>query len=90
MPSHREGFGMPILEAGISGMPIFTTQIPAAVEIGQNDVIRFSLDDPASKVARMIREWARTSPTQSLRVRVRQNYTWQAILQRQILPLLQK
>ena len=34
MPSHREGFGMPILEAGLIGMPIFSTEIPAAEEIG--------------------------------------------------------
>jgi glycosyltransferase involved in cell wall biosynthesis len=88
MPSHREGYGMPILEAGVSGMPIFTTQIPAAIEIGQRDVRLFSQDDPPEKVAELILRWAHSNLTHGLRVRVRQNYTWQAIFRHQILPVL--
>ena len=88
MPSHREGFGMPILEAGMIGMPIFTAENPAANEIGQNDVTWFSPEDNAEKVAGMILEWVRSSPTQALRNRVRHNYSWQAIFQHHILPLL--
>jgi glycosyltransferase involved in cell wall biosynthesis len=88
MPSHREGFGMPILEAAMIGMPVFSTQIPAAVEIGQQDVTIFSKDDDAVKVAQMILEWAHNDPLQRLKRRVRQNFTWRAIFQHQILPLL--
>jgi len=88
MPSHREGFGMPILEAGMIGMPIFTTSIPAAEEIGGSDVTCFSTNDMADKVAGMILTWHKSSPTQTMRVRVRQNYTWQAIFQHDIRPLL--
>ncbi len=88
MPSHREGFGMPILEAGLIGLPIFTTEIPAAQEIGGQEVIRFSPNDPAGKVAEQILSWILDSPTQRLRQRIRQNYTWQAIFEHQILPLL--
>ncbi len=88
MPSHREGFGMPILEAGMTGMPIFSTDIPAAQEIGQADVMSFSTDDPAAEVAERILDWARSSREQQLRVRVRQNYSWQAVFDRAILPLL--
>jgi glycosyltransferase involved in cell wall biosynthesis len=88
MPSHREGFGMPILEAGMVGMPIFTTSIPAAEEIGGGEVMRFSFDDPAEKVAGMILSWAKTNPIQLLRQRVRQNFTWRAIFRNDILPLL--
>lgn len=88
MPSHREGFGMPILEAGLVGMPVFTTSIPAAQEIGGQDVIRFAPDAGHEQVAGMILAWARSSPIQRLRQRVRQNYTWQAVFDRAILPLL--
>ena len=88
MPSHREGFGMPILEAGLIGMPIFTADIPAAQEIGGQEVIQFSPDDPAGKVAELILRWREDSSTQRLRQRIRQNYTWQAIFQQDILPLL--
>jgi glycosyltransferase involved in cell wall biosynthesis len=88
MPSHREGFGMPILEAGMMGMPIYSTEVPAAVEIGGQQVNRFSPEDPAAKVAEMISSWAQNSSTQRLRQHIRQNYTWQAIFNHDIFPLL--
>jgi glycosyltransferase involved in cell wall biosynthesis len=88
MPSHREGFGMPILEAGLIGMPIFSTEIPATEEIGGQDLIRFSADASPEQVAELILEWARNSPTQRLRQQVRKNFTWQAIFNHDILPLL--
>ncbi len=88
MPSHREGFGMPILEAGLIGMPIFSTEIPASEEIGGQEVIRFSADSSADQVAELILGWARNSPTQRLRQRIRKNFTWQAIFKHDILPLL--
>ncbi len=88
MPSHREGFGMPILEAGLIGMPIFTTEIPAAEEIGGQEVFQFSPQDPAEQVADLIIRWIGESSTQKLRQRIRQKYTWQTIFQHDILPLL--
>ena len=88
MPSRREGFGMPILEAGMMGMPIFSTEVPAAEEIGGRQVNRFSPEDPAAKVAEMISSWAQNSSTQRLRQHIRQNFTWQAIFHHDILPLL--
>jgi glycosyltransferase involved in cell wall biosynthesis len=88
MPSHREGFGMPILEAGMIGMPIFTTAIPAAQEIGMSEVMRFSLSDGAEQVAGMISQWAKSDPQHIFRQRVRQNLTWRSIFQHDILTLL--
>jgi glycosyltransferase involved in cell wall biosynthesis len=88
MPSHREGFGMPILEAGLLGMSIFSTEIPAVQEIGDGDVIQFSPDASPHKVAELILNWAQASLTQRLRQRIRQKYTWHAIFQQDILPLL--
>lgn len=88
MPSHREGFGMPILEAGLIGMPIFSTAIPAAEEIGGSEIFKFQAEDPAEYVAEMIEIWMKASMSQKLRQRIRQNYTWQAIFTAHILPLL--
>jgi glycosyltransferase involved in cell wall biosynthesis len=90
MPSHREGFGMPILEAGLIGMPIFSTNIPAVEEIGGQEVIQFSTTTPADELAELILDWAQTNTIQRLRKRIRQNYTWQAIFHNDILPLLIK
>jgi glycosyltransferase involved in cell wall biosynthesis len=90
MPSHREGFGMPILEAGLVGLPVFCTQIPAAVELANRDVVTFSATADPGEIADLIMNWAQSSSTWRLRRRVRQHLTWQSISQQAILPLLQK
>jgi mannosylglucosylglycerate synthase len=47
MPSLREGFGMPVLEAAMAGLPVVCSAVPAAMEIGPQDVIFFDpADDP--------------------------------------------
>ncbi len=79
---------MPILEAGLIGMPIFSTEVPAVTEIGAEDVIKFSPSAAPERVAELLLNWAQTSPTQRLRQRIRQNFTWGAIFHHQILPLL--
>jgi glycosyltransferase involved in cell wall biosynthesis len=89
MPSHREGFGMPVLEAGLVGVPVMCTYVPAAEEIGGADVILFdAAEDPAHLAGRML-TWAEQSPVHRLRRRVRQNYTWHEIFHRDIKPLLE-
>ena len=88
LPSHREGFGMPILEAGLMGMPVFTTQVPSAEEIGEQDVVRFSPEAKAEEITELILNWVHSNPIQRLKQRVRQNFTWQAIFHHDILPLL--
>ena len=90
MPSHREGFAMPVLEAGLAGVPVLCTQVPAAVEIGGADLMLLDRDDDPAHVAERILHWAEHSPVHRLRRRVRQNYTWQAIFRRDIEPLLRK
>jgi glycosyltransferase involved in cell wall biosynthesis len=90
MPSHREGFGMPVLEAGLVGVPVVCTHVPAAWEIGGRDVVIFDANQDPAHVAKQILEWAEGSPTHRLRRRVRQNYTWQAIFERDIRPLLER
>jgi glycosyltransferase involved in cell wall biosynthesis len=90
MPSHREGFAMPVLEAGLAGVPVVCTEVPAAMEIGGADLMLLSMDDDPVHLAERILDWADHSPVHRLRRRVRQNYTWQAIFRRDIEPLLHK
>jgi glycosyltransferase involved in cell wall biosynthesis len=80
---------MPVLEAGLAGIEVISTDVPAAEEIGGEDVMRFSLTDSPDHVADLILSWADCSPAHRLRRRVRQQYTWQAIFQREIKPMLQ-
>jgi glycosyltransferase involved in cell wall biosynthesis len=89
MPSHREGFGMPVLEAGLVGVPVVCSPVPAAEEIGGADVTTIETDRDPARAAGQILTWAEGSPVHRLRRRVRQNYTWHAIFERDIKPLLE-
>ncbi len=89
MPSHREGFGMPVVEAGLVGLPVIGTEFPAAIEIGGQDVIMFDLAEDPGLVAGRIVTWMEETPTHRLRRRVRQTLSWDAIFRRNIEPLLQ-
>ena len=88
MPSHREGFAMPVLEAALANVPVVSTDVPAAVEIGGQDVFLFDLIEAPEELARRILAWVEDSPVVRLRRRVRQRYTWRAIFRRDIEPLL--
>jgi glycosyltransferase involved in cell wall biosynthesis len=89
MPSHREGFGMPVLEAGLLGIPaICTPNVPAATEIGREDVTIFDTTTKPADLADQIINWTRTNPQYRFRQRVRQKFTWEAIYKHKILPLL--
>jgi glycosyltransferase involved in cell wall biosynthesis len=88
MPSHYEGFGMPILEAGLAGVMVVCTEVPAAKEIGGEDVTLFDAACQPAEVADRILTQIEHSPEQRLRRRVRQNYSWQSIFRRDIEPLL--
>ncbi len=89
MPSHREGFGMPVVEAGLAGLPIFCTAVPAADEIASGEVNLFSADAEPQAVAVSLAKWAENSATHRLRRRVRQTLTWDSLYRSTILPLLE-
>ena len=88
LPSHREGFGIPVLEAGLCGIPVVCTGFPAAQEVGRNDVNNFSTDQSPDDVAELLLDLIQANPLSRLRRRVRQEYTWRALFKHQIEPLL--
>ena len=88
MPSHREGFGMPILEAGLLGLPVFASAVPAIQDLDIRKSFVFPLNTPPQQLADQILNWAKDNPEYLLRAKVRQGYTWKAIFERDLLPLL--
>jgi len=90
MPSHREGFGMPVLEAGLVGLQVVSTDVPASQEIARDDVVVFDASQPAQETADLIRAAVEANPVSRLRSLVRTTYTWEAIFDRKINPLLKK
>ncbi len=90
MPSHQEGFGMPVLEAGLLGLPVLVSDtVPAAVEIGGDEVMRFGLDQSPQSLVRELLPWVNEDKRLRLARRTRQRYTWEALFQNEIEPLLQ-
>ncbi len=88
MPSHREGFGMPILEAGLCGIGIFSAPIPATVEIGQQDVHWIDIHKEPRETAQQMLAWCDNNQAYQMRKKVRQHYTWEALFQNDIKPLI--
>jgi glycosyltransferase involved in cell wall biosynthesis len=89
MPSHREGFGMPVLEAGLLGMPIFAaTNIPSVAELGNESVILFSPESNAHFIGDLVFKRMWEHKVGQFRRRVRQTLTWPRIFEEQIIPLL--
>lgn len=87
-PSREEGFGIPILEAGLAGLPIFCADIPPLHDLGGNFVTLFSPDIDPVALAEMIMQGLDNSMVFGLRRRVKQEYTWGRIFTERIQPLL--
>jgi mannosylglucosylglycerate synthase len=88
MPSREEGFGIPVLEAGLSRLPIFCTDIPPLRELAGDKATYFSPDSPPEKVAAQIATRLDADPAYVMEVLVRQRYTWEGVYADHIAPLL--
>jgi glycosyltransferase involved in cell wall biosynthesis len=88
MPSREEGFGIPILEAGLAGLPIFCADIPPLRALGGENATYFSPDASPEEVAGLIVARLSNDRAFALRVRTRQRFTWEQIYRRHIEPLI--
>lgn len=88
LPSFEEGFGIPILEAGLAGLPVFCSDIPQLQALGGPFATYFSPEADAQKVAGLVATRLGLEPTFGLRRMVRKKYTWQRIYAERIEPLL--
>lgn len=88
MPSHREGFGMPVLEAGLAGIPVISTNVPASQEIAKENIMIFEASQPPQKTAEQIHNLVEKNSLVRMRRLIRTQYTWEAIFANKIKPLL--
>ncbi len=89
MPSKDEGFGLPLLEAGMIKLPIACSKIPPFEEIGE-DVCFFDLQDPPMLTAGRILEYLARINTHKMFKRSVREYTLENICKNKLIPLLKE
>lgn len=85
-PSRREGFGIPILEAGVAGLLLVVNDIPALRELCGDSAIYIRKTDKPDDVARRALLEIRRSPRLAFRKKIIANYSWITIFMDKILP----
>ena len=89
MTSKDEGFGLPLLEAGMIKLPIACSRIKPFQEIG-TDICFFRLEDPPLFIAGRIMEYLSRTTTHEMYRKVMRQYIWDTVCKREILPFLEE
>jgi mannosylglucosylglycerate synthase len=89
LPSHEEGFGIPILEAGLARLPIFCSRLSPLQDLAGNWAEYFSPTGRPKQIAHLISRRLRKDPVFNMQLRVRSQFTWDAIYERQIASLIE-
>jgi glycosyltransferase involved in cell wall biosynthesis len=90
LPSREEGFGIPVLEAGLVGIPVFCADIPPLRELGAEYVDYFPPEGAPEEIAHLIERRLEEDRVFLLRQRVHSHYLWEPVYRRYIAPLLEK
>lgn len=88
MTSKDEGFGLPLLEAGMAKLPIACGEIPPFLEVGP-DACFFRLDDPPLSIAGRIMEYLGRTNTHRMFRSVMSKYVLEVVCKKELLPFLQ-
>jgi glycosyltransferase involved in cell wall biosynthesis len=89
-PSKDEGFGIPILEAGFTRMPVFCSDLHPFRESGQSQIYTFKLTESKHEIATRITDTLFKDRAFILGKRVRHDYTWQNIVHSKLIPILER
>ncbi len=88
LPSREEGFGIPLLEAGLSRLPVFCSDIPPLRALAGDRATYFSPDAGPEVVAGLIARRLAGDSAYHMARHVRSAYTWEGIYATRIAPLL--
>jgi mannosylglucosylglycerate synthase len=89
-PSRSEGFGIPVLEAGLARLPVFAADIPPVKESAGGLAQLFDPEGDPQAVAEAILAHLENDRAYQLRRRVLSQFTWQAILHNRLIPLIKE
>ena len=79
--SSQEGFGIPLLEAAITKLPIACSDIPSLSDIAGEEVLFFKLDDQPCDIAKRIIKFLDACPTYLMFRRIVSKSSWQSVYQ---------
>jgi len=89
LPSHEEGFGLPLLEASLTRLPVVCSKIAPFTELAKENVCYFDLQDTPSQIATKMLSFAAGKPDRFFR-RTRGSHLWDNIYRTELLPLFQE
>lgn len=89
LPSHDEGFGIPILEAAAHRMPIVCSDLPVLRDLAGDAAVYIAPDADPEDVAARILARLDDDPLVAFARRVRTDFSWEAIYRHGIAPLLE-
>jgi len=90
MPSREEGFGIPIIEAAFSKVPVFCADIPVLRELAGEDATYFDPDANPLEVAKQIKVRLEAELTSRWGRKAKQGYSWDQIHAKYIVTLLEE
>ena len=90
LPSKREGFGIPLLEAGMMKLPIVCSDIDTFKLIAGENVLYFPLKDRPKEIAENVLEFLGQLRTHRMYRRVFRDYIWDNIYNDLLKPFLEK
>ena len=90
LPSREEGFGIPLVEAAFSRLPVFCSEISPLQDLGQNDVTYFSFEADPQQIADLIAAHLMTDPVYQFAARARRSFTWERVYADHIASLLKE
>lgn len=89
-PSRREGFGIPVLEAGLARLPVFGSNIPPIQESAGELANTFDPNGDPQEIARSMYTFLESDRSYQLKRRTVERFTWRAILKKQIIPMIEE
>ncbi len=89
-PSEREGFGIPVLEAGLARLPVFCSDLPPFHETAGDNAHYFAPGESADSAAGKIADYLGRDATYLLKRRILTAYTWERLFSERIEPLVER
>lgn len=87
LPTGNEGFGIPILEAGLHRLPIVCTDVPALRGLAREDATYLRPDADGEDIAQAITGRLAADPEARLRSRAKR-HSWPRVLRERVLPVI--